>query len=134
MSHLAASELWQQSVQQLKEMMKLVQADALSFSTTMFACEKALQWKKVFQFLDHILNTSIRVDLVCLNHMISASSMASWHRSTYLLAAARNQRFSPDEVAFGSTLTACGSAKRWSMAEVLLIQMAQDAFALRELW
>ena len=26
MSHLAASELWQQSVQQLKEMMKLVQA------------------------------------------------------------------------------------------------------------
>ena len=38
----------------------ICQADALSFSTTMFACEKALQWKKVLEGFKGLVMTSQR--------------------------------------------------------------------------
>jgi len=41
----------------------ICQADALSFSTTMFACEKALQWKKVLEGFKGLVMTSERKGL-----------------------------------------------------------------------
>eukprot|EP00435_Cladocopium_sp_Y103_P006855 s3540_g2.t1 len=118
----AAAEEWQHALR----LLATKEADALSFSSSMSACQKSLQWSKVLTLLRNMASSAQQCDLVCLNSAVAAApSLPAWRRAVETMSlGSAERRLLLDEITCSETLTLCASSKQWLVAEVLLAQMA----------
>ncbi|CAE8585467.1 unnamed protein product, partial [Polarella glacialis] len=127
-----------------------VQADILSYNTTVTALERSTQWPAAIALVEESINRRLQPSLVTFNALLSAGAKGSlWRRTCSLLwdlwapaerehrrqgpspcvveddvvrAAMRAASLVPEGVSFVSALAACAEASEWQAALGLLGQ------------
>eukprot|EP00435_Cladocopium_sp_Y103_P011248 s3540_g2.t3 len=132
----AAAEEWQHALR----LLATKEADALSFSSSMSACQKSLQWSKVQRWVAGAdvaaqhgqFCPAVRPGLPEQRRGRGAELAGLAESGGDDVFGKRGEkvpgRLLLDEITCSETLTLCASSKQWLVAEVLLAQMALEAF------
>ena len=98
-----------------------LQADAITFSSCISACERNHQWSLALTYLDRLQQRHFEPYSICCNSAVKACARR-WHLSCELMGAMQDSKIRSDGYTYSSVISACDG--EWEMALQSLMQTA----------
>ena len=94
-----------------------VNPSVISYSATISACEKALNWKKALALFSAMPKAKVTPDVIIYSAAISACEKGGqWEKALNLFHAMPEAKLSPDAITRNSTISAFEKAGQWQKA------------------
>eukprot|EP00435_Cladocopium_sp_Y103_P045857 s1549_g13.t1 len=154
MSALGKASLWQLVLQLMQQIWwQRLEPDMFSYNTAISACEKSSHWQRAMNLLSQVLarqggwtgsglqekasewqqalailkfllRSSLQINVITCNALISACEKATqWRRALALLQQMDFLSIRPNVCTFNAALSACENASAWQKAQELLVLM-----------
>ncbi|CAJ1433457.1 unnamed protein product, partial [Effrenium voratum] len=101
------------------------QADVISFSSGISACEKSRQWERAVGLLEQLRAAQVRENVIACNAAASACENAGLWQEDMALLQELMASLQPSVVSFSTVASACEKGGQWREAADLLTQLVQ---------
>ncbi|OLP87380.1 Pentatricopeptide repeat-containing protein, chloroplastic [Symbiodinium microadriaticum] len=118
---ITATGDWHRAVDLLNDLQNISQANVVTFSSAISACEKISAWQPALLLLGQAEDAFVEADVIVFNAVASACQKGSdWQRAAELMDALFRQALEPTIVSHSTVISAWGRASRWQVALRLL--------------
>lgn len=113
---------WQVSLLLLKDAQSRSLTDAVTYRTTILACEKGGQWQTALHLFSGLKDGM--EDAVIFNVVMGACTQASqWQPALHIFGEMQRLSLQTGVVSYTAAIDACSSASKWREAVLLLSQL-----------